>query len=76
MILIPNKAWTRSVVEELLSGIWLIAGLLAWQNGLKVLAWLLFLRCIHDTLCAICVGFRETLKAYKLEKEKQHVKEG
>ena len=56
------RAWTRSLAEELLSGIWLIAGLLAWQAELKVLAWLLFARCVSDTLCSVRMAVRQRKK--------------
>jgi hypothetical protein len=48
-----NKIWTRSIVEELIAVLWLIAGLLAWQSNIKWFAWILFVKAALDTLCAI-----------------------
>ncbi len=44
---------SKSIVEESLSALWLIAGLLAWSNGFKWFAVFLFCKSAVDTLAAL-----------------------
>ena len=57
--LLDDRIWNRSIREEIISALWLIAGLLAWQDGIKWLAWLLFVKSAADTLTAIVFAIIE-----------------
>jgi hypothetical protein len=46
------RTWAASQVEEVISALWLIAGLLAWSAGIKWFAWILFVKAALDVLCA------------------------
>ena len=55
-----NKAaFTPSTREEIISALWIIAALLAWNGGIKWLACLLFIKGALDTVCSVVMGFRE-----------------
>lgn len=56
----------RSLVEEALSLLTLIAALLAWSVEIRWLAWVLFVKAAGDTLTAIRYAVRE-LKAERKE---------
>jgi len=47
------ETWSHSVREELLATLKLIAGLLAWQNEMYWLAWVVFVLCGMDVFLAI-----------------------
>ena len=57
--LLGDQIWNRSIREEIISALWLIAGLLAWQGGIKWLAWLLFVKSATDTLTALVFAILE-----------------
>lgn len=42
----------ESKTEEILASLKLIAGLLAWIAGIRWLAWVCFVNCAWDILCA------------------------
>ncbi len=46
----------RSIAEEIISVLWLIAGLLVQQAGCYWLAWILFAKAASDTGFAIAYG--------------------
>ncbi len=48
-----KETWSRSIREEVVAVLWLIAALLAWLGGIKWLAYLLFVKALMDTACAI-----------------------
>ena len=52
-------AWSGSKSEELLSALWLIAALLAWNNNIKWLAWMLFVKAAMDTITSIVLAVIE-----------------
>lgn len=52
-------AWTPSKVEELLAGIWFVAGFCAWIAGIRWAAWILFVKGALDTLCALIYAMIE-----------------
>ncbi len=63
------KIWTHSIREEIIGALWLIAGLLAWNDGIKWLAWILFVKATFDTFASICFAVVETsLLRKKLKK--------
>jgi hypothetical protein len=47
------KALTRSIIEELLAALYLIAALLAWMADIHWLAIVLFIKAGVDTLCSM-----------------------
>ena len=49
-----NELRARSLVEEALSALWLIAGLLCHLLGWTVLGWILIGKAALDTLTSIC----------------------
>ena len=57
--LLGDRVWNRSIREEIISALWLISGLLAWQGGIKWLAWLLFVKSVSDMLAAIVFAIIE-----------------
>ena len=48
-----------SIQEEILAGIYLCAGLLAWQADIRWLAYFAFVKAASDTICAIISAIRE-----------------
>ncbi|MGN6556066.1 MAG: hypothetical protein ACTHLW_20345 [Verrucomicrobiota bacterium] len=62
---IDRVVWSRSVREEIISALWLIAALLAWIAGIKWLAWCLFVKSASDTVTAILFAVKEALQAIK-----------
>ena len=48
--------------EEIISALWLIAGLLAWGNDIRWLAWCLFVKAATDTVCSIWSAVRVVQK--------------
>jgi len=57
----PSCGWTPSMREEVLAALYLIAGLEAWQAGIRWLAWGLFVKAANDTVCALVAAFVEVL---------------
>lgn len=57
-----KEIWSRSIREEIIAALWLIAGLLAWQAGNKWLAWLLFIKSVLDFLTAVFFAYTEGVK--------------
>lgn len=57
-----RPAWTASKAEEVISALWLIAGLVAWNAGIYWLAVLCFVKAALDTLCSIGLAIIETVK--------------
>lgn len=55
-----KEIWSRSIREEIISALWLIAGLLAWQADIKWLAWLLFAKSAFDSLISCVFAVLET----------------
>jgi hypothetical protein len=47
--------------EEVLAALYLIAGLEAWQTGVRWLAWCLFVKAAIDTVCALVAAFAAVL---------------
>lgn len=56
---------SRSIQEEILAGIYLCAGLLAWQADIRWLAWISFLKAALDTVGAIRFAILEIKKGEK-----------
>jgi hypothetical protein len=54
-----DRVWNRSIREEIISALWLIAGLVAWQGGIKWLAWMLFVKAASDMMAAIVFAIIE-----------------
>ena len=54
-----GRAWTPSMREEVLAALYLIAGLEAWQAGIRWLAWCLFFKAANDTVCALVAAVAE-----------------
>ena len=59
---------SRSVVEEIIAVLHLIAGLMAWQIGWHVFAVVLIAKAAFDTCCAIVFGLQEVIA----ERRKPH----
>ncbi len=59
---LTGRAWTPSMREEVLAALYLIAGLNAWQAGIRWLAWCLFAKAANDTVCAIIAAFAEVIR--------------
>ena len=51
--LVRRPAWTASNVEEVISALWAIAGLCAWNAEIRWLAWTLLIKAALDTIMAI-----------------------
>ena len=54
-----GRAWTPSMREEVLAALYLIAGLEAWQAGIRWLALYLFVKAAIDTVCALVAAVTE-----------------
>jgi hypothetical protein len=56
----PNEhVWYPSHREEIIAALYLIAGMMAWQAGAPVLAWLCCLKAAADTACAVWFAIQE-----------------
>lgn len=59
----PIKAAIENVAsstdEEKISALWLIAGLLAWNDGIYWLAWCLFVKSALDVVCIVIASIKE-----------------
>ena len=51
--------------EEVLAALYLIAGLEAWQAGIRWLAWCLFVKAANDTVCALVAAVAEIVQERK-----------
>lgn len=58
-ITIKNPSLYRSIQEEVIALLTLIAALLAWQNDFKLLAEILFVKVMLDTLASVIFAIRE-----------------
>ena len=56
-----SRTFYPSHREEIISALWLIAALLAWNGGIRWLAWLLFVKSAFDALCAVVAGIIEVI---------------
>ena len=65
--ILAGKAWSHSTREEVISALWLIAGLQAWGCGLRVFAVILFVKSAADTVCSIGCAFAEALRSERGE---------
>jgi len=63
-----GRAWTPSMREEVLAALYLIAGLEAWQAGIRWLAWCLFVKSANDTVCALVAAVAEIVHARQANK--------
>jgi hypothetical protein len=59
--LLGDPVWNKSIREEIIAALWLIAALLAWQDNIKWLAWCLFLKSASDFLTAIIYAIVEVI---------------
>jgi len=60
-VLLGDRIWSKSIREEIIAALWLIAALLAWHDNIKWLAWFLFIKSASDTLTSIIYAFREAI---------------
>lgn len=59
---LDDPAWNRSVREEIVTALWLIAGLLAWQDNIKWLAWCLFVKAATDLMCCVFYAIVDSIR--------------
>jgi hypothetical protein len=61
LLALLNKipCWTNSKVEEFLAAVWLIAGFGAWSTGMRLFAWILFMKVAADIVIAILYALIE-----------------
>ena len=60
-----SRTWYPSHREEVISALWLIAALLAWNGGIRWLAWLLFFKSALDTVFSIVASLVEIRRERK-----------
>ncbi len=65
-------AASRSIVEEVLSALWLIAALLAWIGGIHWLAYVLFCKAMFDVICTIRFAISEALAELRSRAQRRH----
>lgn len=58
--------WNTSKIEEVISALWIIAGLCAWPH-IRWLAWVLLIKGAADSLCSIYYSIKETKSAESLK---------
>lgn len=58
-----NKAWTRSLSEEIISVLWIIAAILSFGFHFDAMGWICSIKAAVDTLCALWCAFREARDA-------------
>ncbi len=63
--------WSPSVVEEAISALWANASLLAYIAGFKWLAFLLMIKAVMDTGCAIGYAIKETIQEAKKKRDQK-----
>lgn len=56
------RTFTPSHREEIISALWIIAALLAWNGGIRWLAWILFVKGVTDTLASIGLALMDRRK--------------
>jgi hypothetical protein len=59
MTLAERKPMNRSVQEEIVSVLWIIAALIAFGNGHSNWGWIFVTKGAFDTLCAIYFSWKE-----------------
>ena len=62
-----GRTFTPSHREEIISALWIIAALLAWNGGIRWLAWILFVKGVTDTLASIGLALMELRKKANAE---------
>lgn len=59
---VTRMTWSRSMSEEALSALYLLAALQAWQVGIRWLAWFLFAKALNDAACSIFAAWAEATR--------------
>ena len=53
--------WTRSLIEEVIAGLWIISAVLAFGFGFNGWGWVFAIKGGVDTLCSVVLAIREIL---------------
>lgn len=56
-----KKAWTRSLSEEVLSVLWIIAAILSFGFHFDTMGWVCTVKALMDTLTALWFALREAI---------------
>ena len=48
-----------STIEEIITALWTIAALLAFNGGFQIIGWALTVKAVSDLLCVIFYGWKE-----------------
>ena len=56
-----KKAWTRSMSEEVISVLWIIAAILSFGFHFDMMGWACTIKALIDTLAALWFAFREAI---------------
>ncbi|MDD5688498.1 MAG: hypothetical protein PHE88_11785 [Elusimicrobia bacterium] len=56
-----KKAWTRSMSEEVISVLWIIAAILSFGFHFNTMGWVCAIKALMDTLTAIWFALREAI---------------
>ena len=59
--------WSRSLIEEVIAGLWIISAVLAFGFGFKVWGWIFAIKGAMDTVASIVLACREILKKARAE---------
>lgn len=56
-----KKAWTRSLSEEVISVLWIIAAILSFGFNFDTMGWVCTIKALMDTLTALWFALREAI---------------
>ena len=54
--------WNKSLIEEVIAGLWIISAVLAFGFGFKVWGWIFAIKGGMDVVCSIVLACREIMK--------------
>lgn len=66
-----KQAWTRSIVEEVISVLWLIASIISFGFNFDAMGWVLAIKATSDMCASIWFGWRESVADKRQGKEQE-----
>lgn len=66
-----DTSWTRSMVEEVIACLWIIAAILCFGFDFLAMGWACTIKALFDTCLSLFFGFRESLRELKEKREKE-----
>jgi hypothetical protein len=64
-----KRAWTRSIVEEVISALWMIAAITSFGFNFDAIGWILAIKATSDMCASIWFWWRESVASKRQGKE-------